>query len=94
VMRDLGLALRAHPESTSLEQSQHWGVLWQDLGDQRLEPGCTGNSSKMTHQRPPDASPLILVDYGESDLGLPGAYNNVTSATHNHRPLPFLYQCN
>jgi hypothetical protein len=59
-MHDLGLALRAQPEPTSLEQLQHLGVFRQDLGDQRLEPGCTGNSSKMTHQCPADASPLIL----------------------------------
>jgi len=93
-MHDLGLALRARPESTGLEQLQHWCVLWQDLGDQRLEPGCTGNTSKMTHQCPTDASPLILVDYGESDLGLPGLYDNVTSATHDHRPPPFIYHRN
>jgi len=91
-MHDLGLALRAQPEPTSLEQLQHLGVFRQDLDDQRLEPGCTGNSSKMTHQCPADASPLILVDHDESDLGLPGLDDNVTSATYNHRPPPFIYQ--
>ena len=93
-MHDLGLALRAPLKSTSLEHLQHWGVFRQDLGDQRLESGCAGNSSKMTHQCPPDTSPLILVDYDESDLGLPRLYDNVTSASHNHRPSPFVNQRN
>jgi hypothetical protein len=91
-MHDLGPALRAPLKSTSLEQLQHWGVFRQDLGDQRLESGRTGNSNKMTHQCPPDTSPLILVDYDKSDLGLLGLDDNVTSAAHDLRPPPFVNQ--
>jgi hypothetical protein len=40
-MHDLGLALRAPLEP------QHWGVFWEDLGDQRLDSGGAGNARRL-----------------------------------------------
>ena len=81
-MHDSGLSLRVKAEPTFLEYFQHRDIVRQDLGDQFLEPGCAGNLGEMTHECRAYAFPLVLVHAGESDRGLPGLYNDITSAAH------------
>jgi hypothetical protein len=93
-MDDLAVAPRGGLETTRLEELQHGSVFRQYLCGQGPEAGCMGNTSEMTHQYPADATPLILVDYGKCDLGLPGLHDNVTSAARYYRTPPFIYQRN
>ena len=93
-MDDLALAPRGGLETTRLEQLQHGGVFGQYLCGQGSETGCIGNTREMTHQCPADATPLIFVDHGKGDLGLPGLHDNVTSAARYYRAPPFIYQRN
>ena len=65
---------------------QHRNIVRQDLGDQLLEPGLTGNRRDMAHERRADPLPLVLIDYGKSHLGLPWLHHDVASAAHDYQP--------
>jgi hypothetical protein len=88
-MHDPGLARRTQAQPAFLEHLQHRGVVGQDIRDQFLEPGCTGNRSEMAHQHRTDTLSLVLVDHGKSDLGLPRLHDDVPSAPHDHRSPAF-----
>ena len=90
-MHDLGLALDAKGQSTLLEHFQHRHVVRQDLGDQFLESDFPGNHSEMMHEGRAETLPLILIDHGESDLGLSRLYDDVTSAARDHAPTGFVH---
>jgi len=92
-MDHLGLAFDAKRQSTLLEHFQHRHVIRQDLSDQFLESGFPGNRGEMMHEGRAETLPLILIDHGESDLGLSRPYDNVTSAAHNHAPTTFVHDC-
>jgi hypothetical protein len=92
-MDDLGLAFDAKRQSTLLEHFQHRHVIRQDLGDQFLESGFPGNRGEMMHEGRAETLTLILIDYGESDLGLSRLYDNVTSAARDHAPTALVHDC-
>src|SRR5262245_7416907 len=90
-MDDLGLALDAKRQSALLEDFQHRHVIRQDLSDQFLESGFPGNRGEMMHEGRAETLPLILIDHGESDLGLSRLYENVTSAARDHAPTALVH---
>jgi hypothetical protein len=92
-MDDLGLAFDAKRQSALLEDFQHRHVIWQDLSDQFLESGFSGNRGEMMHEGRAETLPLILIDHSESDLGLSRRYDNVTSAARDHAPTAFVHDC-
>ena len=92
-MDDLGLALDAKRQSTLLEHFQHRHVVRQDLSDQVLESGFSGNRGEMMHEGRAETLPLIPIDHSESDLGLSRRYDNVTSAARDHAPTAFVHDC-
>ena len=49
-MYDRGLPLRVQGEATIPECFQHWNVFRQNLRDQFLQCGCTGNRSQVKNQ--------------------------------------------
>ena len=48
----------------------------------------------MTHKCRADTLPLVLVDHGESHLGLSRLGNDITSASGDHGPAVFFQHCN
>src|SRR5262249_57780417 len=92
-VHDLGLAFDAKTQSTLLEHSEHRHVIRQDLSDQVRESGLPGNRGEMMHEGCAKTLSLILIDHGESDLGLSRLYDNVTSAARDHAPTAFVHDC-
>ena len=92
-VHDPSLALCTKAKPAFLEHFQHRDVVWEDLCDQFLVPGTAGNRGKMVQQCRADTLPLVLVDDGESHLGLPRLDDNVTSATDNYRSPAFFHHC-
>src|SRR5262249_36856173 len=90
---DSGLALDAKRQSALLEHFQHRHVIRQDLSDQFLESGFPGNRGEMMHEGRAETLPLILIDHGESDLGLSRLYDNVTCAARDHWRALFVDDC-
>ena len=83
-MHDPRLALHTKAEPAFLEYLKHRGVVWQDLCDHFLEPGISGDRGEMVQQCRANSLPLVLVDNGESHLGLLRLNDDVTSAADNH----------
>src|SRR5215472_18420567 len=92
-MDDLGLAFDAKRQSALLEDFQHRHVIWQDLSDQFLESGFSGNRGEMMHEGRAETLPLILIDHSESDLGLSRLHEDVTCAARDHGPAAFVNDC-
>ena len=88
-----GLAFDAKRQSTLLEHFQHRHVIRQDLGDQFLESGFPRNRSEMMHEGRAETLPLILIDHGESDLGLSRLRDDVACAARDHWHALFVDDC-
>src|SRR5215469_18388068 len=90
-MNDLRLAFRAQAKPTFLEHFKHCNVVRQNLRDEFLEPGVTGNDGEMPHERSTDTMPLEFVNHGESYLRCAGALHDIASAANNYLPTVLLY---
>src|SRR3981081_2257850 len=88
-MHNAGLSSDSRMQSAFLEDFQHRSVLRQDLGDQFLEPGITGDRGKMTHQCGTDSLSLVFVDQGESHLSSSGLNDDVATTPHGDRSSAF-----
>ena len=76
-MNDFGCALSREVKPAGLEDLQHGTVIRQNLCNQLIEPGSTGNRSKMAHERRADPLTLVLVNHSKSHLGCPRLSDNV-----------------
>ena len=56
-----------------------------------MQPGAAGDRGEMAHQGGADALPLVLVDDGESHLGLPRLDDDVASGADDDRSPTFLH---
>ncbi len=92
-VHDLGLALHAKWESTFLEHFQHRAIVGQDFSNQFLESSFSGNRGEVMHEGRAETLPLILIDHGESDLGLSRLHDDVTGAARDHGPAAFVNDC-
>ena len=92
-MHNSRLSRRCHVQSAFLEHFQHRGIFRQDLGNQFLQPGLTGERDEMAHQRRADTLALVLIDDAESDLGPFGLDDDVASPAHDRRSSIFVGNC-
>ena len=81
--------LRAKAQSALLEYSQHRDVVRQNLRDQLIDAGLTGNPSQMAHEQCADTLPLVPICHGERDLSSSRLQDDVTGSTDNHRSSGF-----
>src|SRR5690349_7847745 len=73
------------PEPARLEHPQHDGVLWQNLGNQFLEPSLARHGYEMVHQSRANAMPLVRVVHREGHLGLAWLHDDIAGFANDHR---------
>ena len=89
-MNHLGVAPYAHGASAFLATASTSERSGQDLRDQFLKSGFTGNRNEMAQQGRANPLPLVRVDNGEGDLGLARLHEDIAAAADDRGPAVFI----